>query len=88
MQTAEVLICGAKGLGVEVAKNIILGGVKSVTIHDTDNCEIKDLASQVNFFTLQIMKCELSNIFQFCNTTCYAYSTLTATLIKAYENVT
>ena len=25
-----------KGLGVEVAKNVILGGVKSVTLHDTE----------------------------------------------------
>lgn len=47
LQTAEVLICGAKGLGVEVSKNIILSGVKSVTIQDTGNCEIKDLSSQV-----------------------------------------
>ncbi|XP_035226335.1 ubiquitin-like modifier-activating enzyme 1 [Stegodyphus dumicola] len=46
MQSAEVLICGARGLGIEVAKNIILGGVKSVTIHDTGVCEIKDLSSQ------------------------------------------
>ncbi|KFM79356.1 Ubiquitin-like modifier-activating enzyme 1, partial [Stegodyphus mimosarum] len=46
MQSAEVLICGARGLGIEVAKNIILGGVKSVTIHDTGVCEVKDLSSQ------------------------------------------
>lgn len=46
MQTAEVLICGARGLGIEVAKNIILSGVKSVTIHDTGDCEIKELSSQ------------------------------------------
>ncbi|GIY15386.1 ubiquitin-like modifier-activating enzyme 1 [Caerostris darwini] len=44
--TAEVLICGAKGLGIEIAKNIILGGVKSVTLHDVGDCEIKDLSSQ------------------------------------------
>lgn len=50
MATAEVLICGARGLGVEVAKNIILSGVKSVTIHDTGVCEIKDLSSQVILF--------------------------------------
>ncbi|KAG8177352.1 hypothetical protein JTE90_028350 [Oedothorax gibbosus] len=46
MATAEVLICGAKGLGLEVAKNVILGGVKSVTLHDGGNCEIQDLSSQ------------------------------------------
>ncbi|GBM57092.1 Ubiquitin-like modifier-activating enzyme 1 [Araneus ventricosus] len=46
MATAEVLICGAKGLGLEIAKSIILGGVKSVTLHDVGTCEIKDLSSQ------------------------------------------
>ncbi|XP_071033446.1 ubiquitin-like modifier-activating enzyme 1 isoform X2 [Parasteatoda tepidariorum] len=46
MATAEILICGAKGLGIEVAKNIILSGVKSVTVHDNNSCEIKDLSSQ------------------------------------------
>ena len=34
MQSSDVLISGMGGLGVEVAKNVILGGVKSVTIHD------------------------------------------------------
>ena len=31
---------------MEVAKNIILGGVKSVTLHDEENAEIIDLSSQ------------------------------------------
>jgi len=35
------------GLGIEVAKNIILGGVKSVTLHDPEKVEIADLSSQV-----------------------------------------
>ena len=35
------------GLGVEIAKNVILGGVKSVTIHDTKNTSYEDLSSQV-----------------------------------------
>ena len=34
MQSSDVLISGMGGLGVEIAKNVILGGVKSVTIHD------------------------------------------------------
>lgn len=46
MAKAAVLISGMKGLGVEIAKNIILGGVKAVTLHDTDNAEIADLSSQ------------------------------------------
>ncbi len=46
MAKANVLISGMKGLGVEIAKNIILGGVKSVTLHDEANAEIADLSSQ------------------------------------------
>jgi len=46
MQTSDVLISGMGGLGVEIAKNVILGGVKSVTIHDAAKVEYKDLSSQ------------------------------------------
>lgn len=46
MAVSDVLISGLDGLGVEVAKNVILAGVKSVTLHDTANCTIKDLSSQ------------------------------------------
>jgi len=46
MAKSAVLVSGMKGLGLEVAKNIILGGVKSVTLHDEENAEIIDLSSQ------------------------------------------
>ncbi|KAJ2938005.1 hypothetical protein O0L34_g14459 [Tuta absoluta] len=46
MANSDVLISGLGGLGVEVAKNVILGGVKSVTLHDEKTCTIADLASQ------------------------------------------
>jgi len=46
MQRSNVLISGMRGLGVEMAKNIVLGGVKSVTIHDTGNTSWLDLSSQ------------------------------------------
>ncbi|XP_066919835.1 ubiquitin-like modifier-activating enzyme 1 [Clytia hemisphaerica] len=46
MGLSNVFISGMKGLGVEVAKNIILAGVKSVTIHDPEQCSIEDLSSQ------------------------------------------
>ncbi|CAI9743336.1 ubiquitin-like modifier-activating enzyme 1 [Octopus vulgaris] len=46
MAHSNILISGIKGLGVEIAKNVVLGGVKSVTIHDTENAEWADLASQ------------------------------------------
>ncbi len=48
MQASNILISGMGGLGVEIAKNIILGGVKSVTIHDENEATIEDLATQVN----------------------------------------
>lgn len=46
MATTDVLICGLGGLGVEIAKNIILGGVRSVTVHSNRSCTIQDLSSQ------------------------------------------
>ncbi|NXO17612.1 UBA1 enzyme, partial [Oriolus oriolus] len=46
MQTSNVLVSGLRGLGVEVAKNLVLGGVKSVTLHDPDPATWSDLASQ------------------------------------------
>lgn len=47
LASAHVLISGIGGLGLEIAKNIILGGVKSVIIHDTQNIDYSDLSSQV-----------------------------------------
>lgn len=47
MQNSNVLICGARGLGVEIAKNVILGGVRSVTVQDQGVAEWRDLSSQV-----------------------------------------
>ncbi|XP_056446749.1 ubiquitin-like modifier-activating enzyme 1 [Gadus chalcogrammus] len=46
MQNAKVLISGMRGLGVEIAKNVILGGVKSVAVHDQGLAEWRDLSSQ------------------------------------------
>lgn len=46
MANSDVLISGLGGLGVEIAKNVILGGVKSVTLHDERTCTIGDLSSQ------------------------------------------
>lgn len=47
MSTATVLVSGMTGLGVEIAKNVILAGVKSVTLHDQDDAQWSDLSSQV-----------------------------------------
>lgn len=45
MAKSNVLISGLKGLGLEIAKNVILSGVKSVTLHDVGSIEISDLSS-------------------------------------------
>ena len=44
----KVLIYGLRGLGVEVAKNIILAGPKQVTLSDPTIVDVKDLGS--NFY--------------------------------------
>lgn len=49
MALSNILICGMKGLGVEIAKNIVLGGVKSLTVHDNEKATMTDLSSQVSF---------------------------------------
>ncbi|CAF1423228.1 unnamed protein product [Adineta steineri] len=49
LASAHVLISGMRGLGVEIAKNIILGGVKSVIIHDCGKVDYADLSSQYYF---------------------------------------
>ncbi|NXP79289.1 UBA1 enzyme, partial [Ramphastos sulfuratus] len=46
MQSCSVLVSGLRGLGLEVAKNLVLGGVKSVTLHDPHPATWHDLASQ------------------------------------------
>ncbi|KAF4008087.1 hypothetical protein G4228_019698 [Cervus hanglu yarkandensis] len=46
LQASTVLVSGLRGLGVEIAKNIILGGVKAVTLHDEGTAQWADLSSQ------------------------------------------
>ena len=48
MGNATVLIIGLRGLGVEIAKNVILAGVRGVVLHDDQPVEISDLSS--NFY--------------------------------------
>ncbi|XP_056316726.1 ubiquitin-like modifier-activating enzyme 1 [Danio aesculapii] len=46
MGKADVLIAGMRGLGVEIAKNVILAGVRTVTVQDEGVVEWRDLSSQ------------------------------------------
>lgn len=45
----KILIHGMRGLGVEIAKNIILAGPKSVALHDPSLVSVKDLGSNFYF---------------------------------------
>ncbi|TFK55878.1 ubiquitin activating enzyme [Heliocybe sulcata] len=46
MAASNILIVGAQGLGVEIAKNVCLAGVKSVTIYDPEPVKVQDLSTQ------------------------------------------
>ena len=46
MARSGILIAGLGGLGVETAKNVVLSGVKSVTLLDDAPCTYADLSSQ------------------------------------------
>lgn len=46
LRAARILIAGLNGLGAEVAKNIILSGVKSVTLLDHTTVSETDFCSQ------------------------------------------
>lgn len=43
MANSDILLSGLNGLGLEIAKNVILGGVKSITLHDYDNCTVSGI---------------------------------------------
>ncbi|CAG2061919.1 unnamed protein product [Timema podura] len=64
MAKSDVLISGLGGLGVEVAKNVILCGVKSVTLHDNAVCKISDLSSQFYLTEADIGKNRAEASFQ------------------------
>ncbi|DBB17709.1 TPA: NEDD8-activating protein uba3 [Trebouxia sp. C0006] len=46
LAASQVLILGATGLSVEVAKNVILAGVKAMVLHDTAETQLQDLSAQ------------------------------------------
>jgi molybdopterin/thiamine biosynthesis adenylyltransferase len=42
---AEIYLTGAGGLGIEIAKNIVLAGCKKFTLHDTKLTTYEDLSA-------------------------------------------
>ncbi|KAJ9117717.1 hypothetical protein QFC24_006431 [Naganishia onofrii] len=47
MADSRVLVVGMKGLGVEIAKNVVLAGVKEVGVWDEGQVQIEDLGTQL-----------------------------------------
>lgn len=45
LATARVLVCGMRGLGAEIAKNVILAGVKEVAVQDAGTVCMADLGA-------------------------------------------
>jgi len=46
MQQSNILLIGLAGLGVEIAKDLALAGVKSLTLHDPREVRVDDLSAQ------------------------------------------
>ncbi len=42
----SIFLSGLGGLGIEIAKNVVLSGVKRFTVHDERNVAAGDLCSQ------------------------------------------
>lgn len=46
MANSNILIVGLRGLGTEIAKNVALAGVKSITLYDPNPVQLEDLSTQ------------------------------------------
>ncbi|GBG30298.1 Ubiquitin-like modifier-activating enzyme 1 [Hondaea fermentalgiana] len=46
MGGSTVLVVGMNGLGIEIAKNVTLAGVKKIVVHDDAEAKVADLGSQ------------------------------------------
>merc|ERR1719460_2800108 len=95
MAQSNVLISGMRGLGVEIAKNIILGGVRSVALHDQGNAEYQDLSSQFYLTEADVqgkrnraLAChpKLEELNAYVDTTCHT-GPLTEDFIQQYKVV-
>lgn len=92
LKNTSVLISGITGLGVEIAKNLILTGVKSVTLHDNGNIRLKELSTNyyANFEDIGKLRTtvqnELSKLNPYVNVT-INNDKLTENLIKRHHIV-
>jgi len=66
MFQSKVLIVGLKGLGIEIAKNVVLMGVKSVTIADKEKLQLQtylhNFSSKKQILVRTVLKYQLPNL--------------------------
>ena len=65
MAKSNILISGMGGLGAEIAKNVVLAGVKSVTVHDHEKTSNADISTQVISYKFLLEK-TIDKIDKFC----------------------
>jgi len=56
ISSTSVLVVGLQGLGIEIVKDLVLAGVKSVTLYDNEVVQIQDLSSQFYLSADQVGK--------------------------------
>ncbi|KAH7816151.1 putative Ubiquitin-like modifier-activating enzyme 1 C (Uba1C) [Monocercomonoides exilis] len=90
---SSVIISGMNGTGVEIAKNVILSGVRVVAIHDTSLTQLTDLSSQFYLSESDVGKnraqcClhKLAELNEYVHVQAFT-SQLDSTLIKKYKVV-
>uniref|UniRef100_A0A5B7BFE5 E1 ubiquitin-activating enzyme n=1 Tax=Davidia involucrata TaxID=16924 RepID=A0A5B7BFE5_DAVIN len=81
---SNILVSGMQGLGAEIAKNLVLAGVKSVTLYDEGTVELWDLSSNFIFSENDVGKnralCSVQKLQELNNAV--VVSTLTTKLTK------
>jgi len=64
ISSSRILISGISGLGLEIAKCLILSGIKSITLHDTENISESDLLSNYYVSNIHIGKNRANSVLE------------------------
>uniref|UniRef100_A0A7E4URT3 E1 ubiquitin-activating enzyme n=1 Tax=Panagrellus redivivus TaxID=6233 RepID=A0A7E4URT3_PANRE len=64
LRSANVIVSGLGSIGVEIAKNLVLGGVRKVTLQDTANVTYTDLSAQYYLTEADLGKNRAAACFQ------------------------
>ena len=94
MAKASILIMGLDGLGVETAKNVILAGVKSVSLFDNTPASYEDLASQfylnesdIGKSRAEVSKPKLAELNPYVDVSILQCTTITPDILQSFTCV-